>query len=190
MCVRVRARVLRPVSRWMSCVCSGDRSKRWLWGRTLARARLGLVIGTGRATTQRPGCILHAGAETRFGVGRGSGAGMRAELSGGTLVGLPQLSRFPIIGPERSRPGLSRLFGTASPEQSQHPGHPPSWAAGACGCVSHTRSAAPYAMPRFLQIAVEGGDPRCLRPLLLGAPPDAEVFFESAGWTLRDQTPS
>jgi hypothetical protein len=84
-----------------------------LWRRILMAVRPGLVIGMGRVATKHLGKILETNGETRVCVGWGRVAGTRAEFPGGVLVGLPHLSRFPIIGREKSKPAVAQLFGSA-----------------------------------------------------------------------------
>jgi len=82
-----------------------------LWRQILLRAKPRLVIGMGREATRRLGRVLETELEQRVLVGWGNVAGTRAVFENGILVGLPHLSRFPIIGRTGSAAGLRRLFG-------------------------------------------------------------------------------
>ncbi|MDW3223056.1 MAG: hypothetical protein R8G34_09270 [Paracoccaceae bacterium] len=83
---------------------------RELWTRILMLAQPKLIVSMGREVNVQLRKVLSASAETRIPVAWGRVTGSRAEFNGGVLVGLPHLSRFPIIGRAASEPGLSALF--------------------------------------------------------------------------------
>lgn len=82
-----------------------------IWREILGRARPRLVIGMGRQVTQKLKQILATHDEERVTVGWGNVSATRAVFTEGRLVGLPHLSRFPIVGRPQSSSALQLLFG-------------------------------------------------------------------------------
>lgn len=66
---------------------------------------LGAIVFEGCLSMGRPNDV------TRFGFDWGNYSIKRAEFGGTTLIGLPHLSRFPIVTRPASQPGLRRAFG-------------------------------------------------------------------------------
>jgi hypothetical protein len=81
-----------------------------LWRDILAKVNPQLVIGMGHQTVTALRDILGVTIAERIPVGWGSVCGERGSYAGGTLVGIPHLSRFPIITRSESQPGLGRLL--------------------------------------------------------------------------------
>lgn len=81
-----------------------------LWGRILIRAAPSIVCTMGRDTTKALLEILGVQEWTRYPVGWGNVTALRGEFDGGTLIGLPHLSRFGIMNREASADYLRTLF--------------------------------------------------------------------------------
>lgn len=81
-----------------------------IWREIFAEVRPQLVIAMGGEVTQALRHILGVGIMERISVDWGRVCGERGGFAGGTLIGIPHLSRFPIITRSESQPGLIRLL--------------------------------------------------------------------------------
>lgn len=81
-----------------------------LWRDIFSTANPNLVITMSNQTTKSVAKLLDAGPEHRVPLGWGTISGTRRAYDGGTLVGLPVLSRFRVIGREKSAAGIAALF--------------------------------------------------------------------------------
>lgn len=81
-----------------------------LWHDILDAARPELVIAMSDDATRAVASILGAEAARRIPLGWGTVTGVRSDYPGGTLVGLPHLSRFRIFGRDKSIAGINELF--------------------------------------------------------------------------------
>jgi uracil-DNA glycosylase len=81
-----------------------------LWGRILRRARPSIVITMGGDTTKAVASILGVPNMTRYSIGWGNITAQRGEFDGGTLIGLPHLSRFCVMNRAASADYLDLLF--------------------------------------------------------------------------------
>jgi uracil-DNA glycosylase len=81
-----------------------------LWRDIFAEVNPQLVIAMGREAFTALKDILVVRDTEPIPVDWGSVCGERGSFAGGTLVGIPHLSRFPIITRSESQPGLGRLL--------------------------------------------------------------------------------
>jgi hypothetical protein len=81
-----------------------------LWRDILAQVGPQLVIGMGREAFAALKDILVVRETERISLDWGSICGERGTFASGTLIGIPHLSRFPIITRRESQPGLRRLL--------------------------------------------------------------------------------
>jgi hypothetical protein len=81
-----------------------------IWKDILAEVHPQLVIGMGGVAFKALGAILGVRDTERIPVDWGSVCGKRGSFAGGTLIGIPHLSRFPIITRAESQPGMRRLL--------------------------------------------------------------------------------
>ncbi|MEO0669180.1 MAG: uracil-DNA glycosylase family protein [Pseudomonadota bacterium] len=84
-----------------------------LWRQILERAKPSLVVGMGGDATRQLARLLRADTSERIPLGWGKVTGTRAAHAQGYLVGLPHLSRFPVVGRQASEAGLRKLFGSS-----------------------------------------------------------------------------
>jgi len=81
-----------------------------IWKDIFAQVRPNLVIGMGNDVVAALKEILDVRNTERILVQWGNVCGERGEFTNGTLVGIPHLSRFPIVTRSKSQPGLRELF--------------------------------------------------------------------------------
>jgi hypothetical protein len=81
-----------------------------IWKDILAEVQPQIVIGMGGEAFTALKDILVVRETERIPVDWGSVCGKRGSFAGGTLIGIPHLSRFPIITRAESQPGLRRLL--------------------------------------------------------------------------------
>lgn len=83
---------------------------RSLWSRILTKAAPPIVFTMGGETTKALTSILGVTDATRYPVGWGNVTAVRGKFKGGTLIGLPHLSRFGIMNRSASAEFLDELF--------------------------------------------------------------------------------
>jgi hypothetical protein len=83
---------------------------RALWRDVLANARPSLVIGMGNKATDALMEVLQVGDMEAIPVEWGRVQARRGTFAGGTLIGLPHLSRYPIFDRQRSDEAIRLLF--------------------------------------------------------------------------------
>ena len=81
-----------------------------LWRDILARAGCKLVITMGAIVTDTFRPMLGCRELTAYPLGWGTVKGVRGEFRGGTLIGLPHLSRYRVISRGKSAEPLAQLF--------------------------------------------------------------------------------
>lgn len=81
-----------------------------LWGKILRQAKPSILITMGGDTTKAAMDIMGVQKMNRYSVGWGDVSAQRGEFDGGTLIGLPHLSRFGIMRREASKIHLGILF--------------------------------------------------------------------------------
>ncbi|MBO9471972.1 hypothetical protein J7413_00330 [Shimia sp. R10_1] len=81
-----------------------------LWSRILSRAKPPIVITMGGDTTKAIVELLGVSDLARYPVGWGNVTAQRGAFDGGTLIGLPHLSRFGIMTRTKSADFLDKLF--------------------------------------------------------------------------------
>lgn len=81
-----------------------------LWRRILHQAKPSIVITMGSDTTKVIIDTLGVSNKKRYSVGWGHVTAQRGEFDGGTLIGLPHLSRFGVMNRAASKDHLERLF--------------------------------------------------------------------------------
>ncbi|WP_338469200.1 hypothetical protein [Roseobacter fucihabitans] len=83
---------------------------RSIWSNILNMAKPRLIVGMSREVDKQLCGILGIKHGIRVPIGWGKATGSRSEYDSGFLIGLPHLSRFPVINRSESEPGLSKLF--------------------------------------------------------------------------------
>lgn len=81
-----------------------------LWKRILDQANPSIVITMGGETTKAITQLLNVPNMIRYRVGWGNITAQRGQFNGGTLIGLPHLSRFGIMNRDASKDYIDRLF--------------------------------------------------------------------------------
>ena len=81
-----------------------------LWRRILHRAKPSIVITMGGDTTKVIIDILGVSRTKRYSIGWGDVSAQRGNFEGGTLIGLPHLSRFSVMNRAASKNHLNLLF--------------------------------------------------------------------------------
>ena len=95
-----------------------------IWRDILAEVSPQLVIAMGREAFTAMRDILGARITERISVNWGTVCGERGDFATGTLVGIPHLSRFPIMMRSESRPGVRKLFTAFFSESVPNRDHP------------------------------------------------------------------
>jgi hypothetical protein len=90
-----------------------------LWSDLLRSAKPRLVIAMGAQAIDAAIEILKVQGLEQVPVNWGNLSGSTGKFDGGRFVGLPHLSRFPIVGRLQSQPALHALLGL--PSQSSKP---------------------------------------------------------------------
>ncbi|WP_300009840.1 uracil-DNA glycosylase family protein [uncultured Roseobacter sp.] len=83
---------------------------RSLWSKVLGRVKPSLVICMGKTVTVELARLLQAENEIAVDIGWGAVKATRAEFQSGRIIGLPHLSRFPVITRRECQAPLKRLF--------------------------------------------------------------------------------
>lgn len=81
-----------------------------LWGQILRGAKPSIVVTMGSDTTKAVVDILGVSNLKRYSIGWGHVSAQRGDFDGGTLIGLPHLSRFGVMKRAASKAHLDHLF--------------------------------------------------------------------------------
>jgi phosphoglycolate phosphatase-like HAD superfamily hydrolase len=84
-----------------------------IWKEIFAHAKPNLFIGMGRQAIDALKEMLGVTAAESIPIGWGNLCGERGEFAGGCLIGVPHLSRYPVMTRAESQPGLTRLLSGA-----------------------------------------------------------------------------
>jgi uracil-DNA glycosylase len=83
---------------------------RKLWSEVLERAAPSLIICMGRLVTTELCRLMQAENQIAVPIGWGNVKAFAADFPGGRIVGLPHLSRYSVIGRQKSETALKSLF--------------------------------------------------------------------------------